>query len=194
MLVEGPDDKHVVGHLLGRASLTAPFDILDKGGIDKLLEAIEPEIQAPGRVAVGIVADADDHPDRRWQAVSDRLRKAEIEAPDVLSPDGAIMGGTPRVGVWLMPHNRSAGELEDFVQKMVPPDDLVWPQARKYILDVPVEARKFPANKRSRAELHAWLATRETPGRMGSAIGRGDLRTDGELCVGFLAWLQRLFG
>lgn len=194
LLVEGPDDKHVVGHLLDRVPSTVSFDILDKGGIDKLLEAIEPEIQAPGRVAVGIVADADDHPGRRWQAVSDRLRKAGIEAPDVLPPDGAIMGGTPRVGVWLMPHNCSPGELEDFVQKMVPPDDLVWPLAQKYLQDVPAEAREFPANKRSRAELHAWLATRKTPGRMGSAIGRGDLKTDGPLCAGFLAWIEGLFG
>lgn len=194
LLVEGPDDKHVVGHLLNQASSTAPCDILDKGGIDNLLKAVEPEIQAPGRVAVGIVVDANDHPDRRWQAVSNRLRKAGIKAPDVLPPGGAIMGGPPRVGVWLVPDNRSVGELEDFVQKMVPPDDLVWPLAQKYLQDVPAEARQFPANKRSRAELHAWLATRKTPGRMGSAIGRGDLKIDGPLCAGFLAWIEGLFG
>ena len=48
--------------------------------------------------------------------------------------------------------------------------------------------REFP-----RAELHAWLATRENPGLMGAAIGRGDLKTDGPLCAAFLKWLEVLF-
>ncbi len=194
LLVEGQDDRHVVRHLLGQAPSTVSFDIWDKGNIDKLLRAIEPEIRVPGRAAVGIVADANDDRDARWAAVLGRLREAEIKAPKALSPDGAIVGGTPRVGVWLMPDNRSTGELEDFVQGMIPDDDPVWPLARGYVQDIPREARKFSPNKMSRAELHAWLATREEPGLMGSAIGRGDLKTDGPLCSAFLAWLERLFG
>jgi len=139
--------------------------------------------------------DANDDPSARWRAVSGRLRNANIGGvPDAPSPDGTIMDGLPRVGVWLMPDNRRPGELEDFVQEMIPPDDLVWPLAQKYIEDIPKEARKFPATKTSRAELHAWLATREEPGRMGSAIGRGDLQTDGKLCSAFLKWIERLFG
>ena len=195
LLVEGQDDKHVVGHLWNRRHrLEPPFDIQDWQGIDKLLKAIEPEIRVPDRAAVGIVADANDDQDARWAAVLGRLREAEIEAPQALSPDGAIIGGAPRVGVWLMPDNRRPGELEDFVQEMIPNDDPVWPLARGYVRDIPREARKFSPNKTSRAELHAWLATREEPGFMGSAIKRGDLKTDGPLCSAFLAWLERLFG
>lgn len=104
------------------------------------------------------------------------------------------MGGAPRVGVWLMPDNRSAGELEDFVQRMIPDGDPAWPLAREYVRGIPDEARAFPSGKRSRAELHAWLATREEPGFMGSAIGRGDLKTGGPLCTAFLAWIESLFG
>ena len=92
-----------------------------------------------------------------------------------------------------MPDNRSAGELEDFVQSMIPEDDSAWELARRYIRDIPEEARKFPPKKQSRAELHAWLATRENPGLMGFAIGRGDLKTDGPLCAAFLKWLEALF-
>lgn len=194
LLVEGPDDKHVVGHLRGHLQPVMPFDILDKGGIDNLLKAISLEIKASGRVAVGIVADANDDPGARWQAVSDRLRGAGVDAPRKPSRGGTVMDGAPRVGVWLMPDNRSDGELEDFVQTMIPDGDPVWPLAREYVRSIPDEARAFPPGKRSRAELHAWLATREEPGFMGSAIGRGDLKTDGPLCAGFLAWIESLFG
>ena len=194
LLVEGQDDKHVVRHLWNRLRQSEPpFDIVDKGNIDKLLEAIEPEIRAPDRAAVGIVADANDDLDARWAAVSHRLREASIAPSAAPSPDGAIIDGTPRIGVWLMPDNRSTGEIEDFVQRMIPHDDPAWPLAQQYIRDIPEEAKKFRATKTSRAELHAWLATREKPGFMGSAIGRGDLETDGLLCTEFAEWIERLF-
>lgn len=196
LLVEGQDDEHVVCHLWERLRQSrSPFGIHQSEGIDELLKVIDPAVKLPGRAAVGIVADANDSPDARWAAISHRLREAEIGGvPKAPSPGGTIVDGLPRVGVWLMPDNRRPGELEDFVQGMIPPDDLVWPLARKYIEDIPEEARKFSARKTSRAELHAWLATREEPGRMGSAIGRRDLQTDGPLCSAFLAWIERLFG
>lgn len=194
LLVEGQDDKHVVRHLWNRLRQSEPpFDIVDKGNIDKLLEAIEPEIRAPDRAAVGIVADANDDPDARWAAVSHRLREASIAPSAAPSSDGAIIDGTPRIGVWLMPDNRSTGEIEDFVQRMIPHDDPAWPLAQQYIRDIPEGAKKFRATKTSRAGLHAWLATREKPGFMGSAIGRGDLETDGPLCTEFAEWIERLF-
>lgn len=193
-LVEGPDDKHVVLHLWKRLRQSEPpFNIVDKGNIDELLKAIEPEIRVPDRAAVGIVVDANNDPNARWAAISHRLREAGIVPSAALSFDGTITGGTPRIGVWLMPDNQSTGEIEDFVQRMIPHDDPAWPLAQQYIRDIPEEARKFRATKASRAELHAWLATREEPGFMGSAIGRGDLKTDGPLCTEFAEWIERLF-
>ena len=197
LLVEGQDDKHVVEHLRRHLQPVRLFDIQAKDGIDNLLKAISVEIKAPGRAAVGaavgIVADANDDPDARWQAVSDRLRNAGVDAPRKPSRGGTIMDGRPRVGVWLMPDNDSPGELEKFVQKMIPDGDPAWSLAREYVRGIPDEARAFPPGKRIRAELHAWLATREEPGFMGSAIGRGDLKTDGPLCAGFLVWMESLF-
>ena len=193
LFVEGQDDKHVARHLRDRNLPALSFEIQDKGGVDALLESVGPEIKAPGRAAVGFVLDANDHPDGRWHAVSDRIREAGLRPPRRPSPSGTIMDGPPRVGVWLMPDSRSTGELEDFVQGMIPQDDLAWELARQYIGKIPEEARKFPPKKQSRAELHAWLATRENPGLMGAAIGRGDLKTDGPLCAAFLAWLEALF-
>lgn len=198
LLVEGEDDKHVVRRLQDLRLSDVEFGVEDKHGIDKLIEAIVPEINAPGRVAVGILADANSDPMTRWADISEQLRSAGIEeTPAAPVSGGAIIDGDdglPRVGIWLMPDNRSTGEIEDFVKHMVPCGDPVWPLAEKYIEDIPVDERKFVSGKTSKAELHAWLATRTKPGRMGAAIGRGDLQTEGDLCADFLRWIEKLFG
>ena len=69
LLVEGADDMHVVRHLQDRQDRSdiPAFDIVDKDGIANLIRAIGPEIKAPGRLAVGILADANDDPRARWR-------------------------------------------------------------------------------------------------------------------------------
>lgn len=198
LLVEGSDDRHVVHHIANRANATLAFSILPKGGIDPLLNAIERDIKAPGREAIGILADANNDIDARWQAVTDRIRRAGlgIEPPTHLDRAGTIIPEgprRPRVGIWLMPDNLSPGELEDFVAVMIPPDDSVWPLAQEYIDGIPDADRNFKDGKAQRARVHAWLATRENPRQMGAAIHARDLDTDVRLCQSFAAWLQQLF-
>ena len=92
-----------------------------------------------------------------------------------------------------MPNNRSPGELEDFVKTMLPDGDPVWPSSEAYIDGIEEEHRKF-RKKVLRAKVHAWLATRKQPGRMGAAIKEGDLEIDGAMAVSFADWLRRMFG
>ena len=192
LLVEGVDDKHVTDHLLQRN--VSKFEILDKGGIDPLLNAIEAEVRAPSRQIVGILVDANDSLKNRWMAVASQLHKADIVAPEEPDPAGTIIDSTPRVGIWLMPNNQESGELEDFVAGMIPANDAVWPLSKKYVNDIPDDARKFRPGKTLRAKVHSWLATREEPRKMGAAIGAGDLNVTAPEAVRFVKWLQRLFG
>lgn len=195
LLVEGQDDKHVIGHLwqrIYRSELS--FCISDKQSVGQLLKSIGSEVKASGREALGIVVDANDDVSRRWEAVTDRLRGADIDPPTRPDPEGIVIDGTPRVGIWLMPDNASTGELEDFVAKMVPSDDEVWPMSKGYIEGIPRPERKFKEGKILRAQIHAWLAAREDPRQMGSAIKTEDLDIDGALCKRFAGWLERLFG
>ena len=172
-----------------------PFDVLEKDGISRLCEAIKPELKAPGREVVGIVVDANDRPESRWSAVTDRLRHGcpglEIGGP---APCGTIVGGEPRVGVWLWPDNESSSEIEDFVARMIPRDDPVWPLSRRYIDSIPMGQRSFSEGKTARAEVHAWLAARAEPRQMGTAIRAGDLDVSGALATRFAQWLEKLFG
>ena len=213
LLVEGQDDKHVVLHLCKQHQAALSFffsdpdrddsqgtvsdqavSIRDTGNIDKVLESIVSEIKAPGRQAVGILVDANDNKTGRWEAIQGRLQRANIDPPQSPSPDGTIIRVEPRIGIWLMPANTLAGELEDFVVKMIPEGDQVWPLSQRYIEEIPEGERKFSDGKTLRAQLYAWLATREDPRRMGLAIRAQDLKVDGTLSQKFVAWLNNLFG
>lgn len=213
LLVEGQNDKHVVCQICLRHSFfsvegqddkeqivldspsTSPFTIRDTGNVDKVLESIGPEIKAPGRQAVGILVDANDNVKGRWNAVIDRLRKAGVtqELPSSPCSSGTVLPSKPRIGIWLMPNNSSRGELEDFIVQMIPDDDAVWPLSQRYIDEIPETERKFTKKKTQRAQIHAWLAAREDPRRMGVAIRAKDLEVDGMLCQRFITWLTELF-
>jgi hypothetical protein len=193
LLVEGEDDKHVVLQLCIRLNFEPEFWILNKDGIDNVLSSISPEIKAEGRKSVGILVDANDDISNRWAKVTERLRSTGLELPTISSPEGTIIEGLPRVGIWLMPDNESPGELEDFVQTMIPTGDPVWPRSQRYVDDIPEEHRRFRPGKVLRSQLHAWLATRRLPGRMGAAIEAEDLDINVESSAKFIAWLQKLF-
>ena len=174
------------------------FSIKAKEGFPNLRSSISSEIKAPERRAVGILVDANDNLQNRWKAVTDQLLAANIDIDLPTSPNssGTIIEGQdgwPRVGIWLMPDNNASGELENFVTQMIPAGDPVWPRSQRYIDDIPEVERKFSESKTPRAKLHAWLAARKDPRKMGLAIGVCDLDSNGPLCQDFLAWLTRLF-
>lgn len=193
LLVEGADDAHVVRHLCGRQRDMPAFEISDKKGFPQLKDAIGPEIKVAGRIALGILVDANDDVDARWNAVGHQLRQAAVNPPVRTTAAGTVVEGKPRVGVWLMPDNGSAGELEHFIRRLLPADDPVWPRAQRYIDEIPAAHRKFATGKILRAKIHAWLATRQEPRKMGMAIGAGDLNAADPLATQFMDWLRRLF-
>lgn len=197
LLVEGQDDEHLVRHIRERCALDASFGTIIKGGKDELFKSIPRETRVSGRQTLGILLDANTNLAERWDEVKDRLASASIRLPDSPNASGTIVDspgvGVPRVGVWLMPDNASAGELEDFIAQMIPCRDPVWPLSKHYIDGIPKRKRKFKENKILSAKVHAWLATRARPRLMG-AIRTKDLDVDGKLCQDFAAWLRELFG
>ena len=215
LLVEGQDDKHVIWQICQRRTPSfAPtrqgpvmrvalsvsgneFLISERDSRGAVISAIRQEVTAPGRLAVGVVVDADADPISCWAEVTRGFSRTPVALPDDPDYAGLVLSeqlGQPRVGVWMMPDNRSPGELEDFVRQMIPPAAPVWAEAQRYIDDILPEDRKFAPEKTDKAKLYAWLATLKEPARMGAAISDGDLQTDGPLCQTFAGWLQRLFG
>ena len=215
LLVEGQDDKHMVWQLCGKrpASFRAErsghdlsvtlnsnsqtFAIKEKDSQSELLEAIYGEVNASERQVLGIVLDADRDLKECWDSIEKHFSRTEVQLPMEPSPTGTIVWEQdhhPRVGIWLMPDNKSQGELEDFALRMVTSHDTIWPLSQSYIESIPERDRKFQAPKADKAKLYAWLAAMKEPGRMGAAVGSGDLETKGSLCEDFFTWLVRLFG
>ncbi|MXX97345.1 MAG: hypothetical protein F4065_09005 [Rhodothermaceae bacterium] len=196
LLVEGNDDMHVVWHFWNHHHPGyQPFEIEVRGDIDKLIDAISTDLKSPGRETLGILVDSNDKPIDRWKSIAHRIKNAaEIQIPRKPKPNGTIINNVrPRIGIWLMPDNASPGELEDFISRLVPEGDAIWPRANQYINEIPEGDRKFKERKESKAKVHAWLATRKEPHRMGTAITAGDLDLATPIAKGFHRWLHQLF-
>lgn len=169
----------------------------------ELLKLIPSEVNRPGIEVLGIITDANDNIYARCDSLKHRLSVAGINlTTEFPKYEGTIENcivafdgeneRTIRIGIWIMPDNQSSGELEDFVSIMIPNDDPVWPRSKEYIEGIPTEDRKFSDKKAMRAKVYAWLSTRKTPGPMGMAIEAQFLKTDGEVCMNFQAWLRDL--
>ena len=197
LLVEGEDDKHVVEHLYRRVhgdEAPLPFKIENKESYEKLLEGLPQHLKSSGLQVLGIVVDANDDPKARWREIRDAAANGGVDLPAEPAPNGTFVEGCPRVGAWLMPNNTSPGELEDFARGLIPRNDRVWPLAKAYIAGIPKEDRLFKPGKIVRANLYAWLASRELPGRIGRAIRVGDLNAEAPVAQQFANWLSDLFG
>ncbi|WP_419945896.1 DUF3226 domain-containing protein [Candidatus Poriferisodalis sp.] len=197
LVVEGLDDLQVVHGIRRVASDVPEFAIYDAGGIDELLKMIRQLLSSSGRETLGLVADGNSNLKARWQQLMTELQRSGVVAPGVPDSMGTIIDRTsflPRVGVWLMPDNHANGELEDFIARLVPQSDPLWPRAKDYIRGIPSGERKFKRSKALRAHVHAWLAVRQRPRPLDRAIEAGDLDIDAPLCQAFVEWLQRLFG
>jgi hypothetical protein len=216
LLVEGPDDQHVVWHLCEQHGLPEEFDVEvpgeaeDSGGIEalvqELLVGLPVRLKQQNIRTFGIMIDADNKPEGRWQSIRGALPEPmQTVTPRVPVADGWVSEPisfyqTPiRIGIWLMPNDLSrGGMLEDFAVQLIHGDDLLLAKARSVLDEIEMIAdvteQRYSPTHRSKALIHTWLAWQRNPGRpMGTAIKAGYLRHDAAPALAFIAWLRRLF-
>ena len=170
------------------------FSIKKKEGIKNLLDTIGLELKVPGRKAIGIIVDADDDLDARWQAVTYRLRKENIEVPEQSRPNRHNYTQHPSRRLMVHARQHIARRTRKFCLRNDSrrrSDMAASPSPT--LTTFPELDRKFTEKKILRAKVHAWLATREDPRSMGIAICAGDLHIDGTLSTTFANWLRQLF-
>lgn len=218
LLVEGTSDLHVLMHLLDRHGVRVhdanqrdsdeqDFDITIKqaDGISELLRHVLPTTirNANGKDdVIGVVVDANADTGKRWKEIVDRIREVDSyvlperpckEGTIVPPPDGTPL---PHVGVWMMPDNRSEGEIEDFLKFLVPTTSdsrKLYEHVESSVGSIPSPAR-FKNEKRSKAELHTWLAWQRDPGTpMGLAIKKQYLDSSVRQANDLVAWIRALF-
>lgn len=198
LVVEGPDDQHVIWAILQRHGFEPEFEVKDEGGYVSLFKRLSPRLK-PGTdlERLGIVVDADTDLEARWQSIQGVLVRAGFaDVPDRPDPTGTIVHHEilPRVGVWIMPDNTVTGMLEDFVAFLVPADDNLIERARKSLDEIPAEDRRFRPVHQTKALVHTWLSWQEDPGTpLGQAITKRYFKTDVQSVSDFLNWLTRLF-
>ena len=203
LVVEGKNDQHVVWALCKQHQVAKTFSVQvpgqdESGGIETLLADIPVRLKQRGFETLGVLMDANQDLQGRWQAVSDRLKWSGYEnLPLQPDGDGLIISppDKPRVGVWLMPDNQLPGMLENFVAHLIPADDLLAPRAEACLRGIEQDGLDLykPAH-RPKALIHTWLARQEDPGRpMGQAITAHVLGHNEPLALAFVSWLERLF-
>jgi len=169
-------------------------------GKKDLLLLIPDALQTPDLNVLGIVLDADKDAVSTWQSVCSKLQNSGYSnlpaAPDV---NGTILidpnPDLPKVGIWIMPDNQSAGEIEDFFLQLIDEEGFHLQRARKVVGDL-IEQKQnlFDISNRSKAEVHTWLAWQKEPDRtMGVAIGKNWASAKPPLATRFAAWFSQLF-
>jgi len=198
LLVEGNDDCHVVRALCKKHELLYNFSVYACDGFPKLLaKANALLLSAENRPSVlGLVLDADGAGAKeRLRAVTTKLARHAYPNLHTLPAGGSVndVPGRPRLGLWIMPNNRDAGAIEDFLLEMIDAD--AREQAEKCV-DI-VMGRKISQFKRqykNKAVLRTYLAWQAEPGLPpGYAITRHALQHDAEIAIAFAAWLRKLF-
>lgn len=220
LLVEGPNDAHIILNLLGANNISAEFrgyktqtfvkdnylEIREKGGVDQvkkfdnLLANLYTEFKAT-QDFLGIVVDANASLDSRWQSLTDRLKDAEIGYSTVSEnpvKEGLILeaeGFLPKLGVWVMPNNEFVGKIENFIRLLVAEEkETLWQIVEKVISEIPAEEKLFADKDIIKAQIHTFLAWQDEPGRpMGESITRRYFQIDAPDALNFVEWIRRLF-
>ncbi len=199
LLVEGTDDLHVIRHILEIRGITDLCKIRDHDGLANLLESLSVTLRfAEAGDVVGVVVDADDDPNARWDALRSRLEDVGFaDVPVHPLAGGAILNAPDsllleRSGVWVMPDNRRPGKLEHFLLPMIPQGDDLFDHAAECVESI--ANPRFRQQDKTKALIHTWLAWQARPGRpYGTAIAARFLDASVPQVDAFVDWLNRLF-
>ena len=205
LLVEGNDDKFLIPYLMDNFLVWGDrpedwvVEIASFGGIEPLLEIgiISSELKRPNLQALGIIVDADIMREARWAAVSQRCRDAVSDFPTDL-PEGGLIHESPaglRVGVWIMPDNRSPGMIETFLQDMVPVSQAsLWDFAELSRNEARSHGANYAESHQDKALIHTYLAWLEPPGQqLHTAMFSRSLHARSPLGFRFARWFIDLF-
>ena len=200
LLVEGNDDFHALCQLFGSRKLPEnQFGIKEKNGYPRLLDTLDTEIDAPGLESLGIVVDADENLQSRWQSLRNRIFECGYSSiPEEPNPHGTVIPdpNRPMLGIWIMPDNRLPGILENFIAFLVPnrETNILWQHAAQCVASIPEGHKAFPEVRAPKALLHTWLAWQVEPGKpLGQAIAARYLDPQSETADCFVQWVKRLF-
>jgi hypothetical protein len=210
LFFEGDNDLYPVGHLIDLLSGPGTDDyertpedcgnqigLKQFGGYEPLRDQFPEAIRNSSTLRrIGVIADADSNPTRRWQSLTDAMSGIDtVDLPEAPPEEGwtgnvSLPDREVTVGLWMMPNNTDQGAVEDFLLRLIPEDNSLLPIAESCLEEVSEEEKPDP----SKALVRTWLAWQEEPGRpLGPAVTEGYFDLDADLAQRFIAWVRRLF-
>jgi hypothetical protein len=205
LMVEGRQDKFVIPELIeangvnwGTRQNPVVF-IRDCGGYERLTDPLEisTALKESGLETLGIILDADEHPDQRWQSLKDACLKSIPDLPIELPETGLIhvTQDGKRFGIWMMPDNRLRGMLETFLAYMVPEaNDVLWTYSQAVVEEAHCKNAPFIEVHRDKAQIYTWLAWQDPPGRqLHQAVMERILDPHHPKAQTFISWFKQLY-
>lgn len=206
LLVEGREEQRVIPELIekngiawgdSKDSWIVKIDEFD--GVEKLLKpgVIEAELKSSGLSHLGILVDADEVLENRWTAIRDRCSKAFPNLPKTFPDTGIIVENDVglRLGVWIMPDNKTAGMLETFLGFLVPnTQDQLFVAAQESARNARELGAPYIDSHASKANIYTWLAWQDPPGRqLHQAVLQEILSPRSPHAQPFVSWFRQLY-
>lgn len=203
LLTEGKNDCIVISNICSRRKIKENFKPINcksrDGAISFLALAINE--QATKYQNVGIVIDADTDNAAAWHKIKSKIENTGKydNIPNSLDASGLILQANdsthPRLGVWIMPDNKTEGMLEDFVSLLAGEENVLMKESELILQSL--EERKIEGYKqvhRAKAKIHTFLAWQDEPGfPMGLAITAKILDANAKEADLFVEWVEKLF-
>jgi hypothetical protein len=205
LLVEGKQEVRVIPELIEANGVNwgtrnKPVVYLrDYDGYSKIIDpdVISTELQASGLSALGIMLDADDNPNERWQSIRNACQSSIPDIPKDLPEAGLILNAPNSVqfGIWLMPDNRMGGMLETFLAYLVPNDsEPLWQFSQETSRTAKNKGASFKDVHYDKANIYTWLAWQDPPGQqLHQAVMERILNPQHPNAQKFVTWFKTLY-
>ncbi len=206
LLVEGKNDLHAVVSLMRRhmdwpdQPDRRPVEIKEKEGIESILAPgyITAEIKSAVTKRLGIIIDADRSVVSRYDQIRNSVGSEFSEFPQEMPESGLILDRSDgkRLGLWIMPDNRSDGTLETFLRYLVPErSNSLWNFAEESANSAREHGASYRDVDQLKSQLHTFLAWHDPPGLpFGTALHSRVLDPTSIHAAGFVAWFRGLYG
>lgn len=193
LIVEGPDDKHVMYSLFESYTVSQVFEVRELEGIETIVSSLPTLIKATSRL--GIVIDADLDIQSRWESLRHQVKDKGFDLPETPDSDGLRIENADGdvLGIWIMPDNSIPGMLEDFLKLIVPDEDELLPLAAQFVETLPEAKGRFSEKHKSKAIIHTYLAINKDPGlRFGTAVKAKYFDASKPIASKFISWVNRV--
>jgi len=206
LLVEGNSDLYAIAKLMSKHTVweeKKPYtvQIKDCGGVEKILEPkfISTELKSPEVEILGIVVDADNSSNARWDKLRTLCKPTFHSLPEIMPTTGFIEKNADegkKLGIWIMPDNQSVGMMETFMHNLVTNQDekVCWAHAQASTKEALKKGATYRPVHKDKANIYTWLAWQDEPGQtVGGALMQNILNAKAPYTVPFVNWFCELF-